>query len=86
MATPKLTEEMRRALAQQPGIPLEIEDEATRQLYLIIPKEAFGQLVDEQLRRQLQIGFDQADAGDVVDWDIDAFLDRMHRQHGIGPS
>lgn len=86
MHTPKLTEEMRRALDQQPGQPLEIEDEATHRVYILVPKEDFPQMVDEQLRRQLQIGFDQADAGDVIAWDIDAFRERMHRQHGTKQS
>ena len=35
--------------------------------------------IDDELRRQLQIGFDQADRGELEEWDVDEFLDRMHR-------
>ncbi len=71
---------MRDALVQWPGRPLEIEDETTHSVYVIVRKEDFRQLVDEELRRQLQIGFDQADAGEVIHWDVDAFRERMHRE------
>ncbi len=78
---PKLTEEMRQALRHQPDTPLEIEDDETRTSYVVIAKETFAQMVDEELRRQLQIGFDQADAGQVSDWDINEVLAEAHRRH-----
>ena len=38
---------------------------------MLVSHDAFRQMVDEGLRRQLQIGFDQADRGEFVDWDPD---------------
>jgi uncharacterized protein (DUF1330 family) len=38
---PKLSEEQREALLQQPGKPLTVEDDQTRLQYVIIPFETF---------------------------------------------
>lgn len=39
-------------------------------------------LTDEQwLHEQLQVGFDEADRGQLAEWDLEAFLAKMHRQH-----
>jgi hypothetical protein len=79
--TPKITPEQRQALRQHAGQPIEVEDDSTQKVYLLIARENFPQIVDEELRRQLQIGFDQADAGDVADWDMDEMLTEAHRRH-----
>lgn len=41
----------------------------------------FGYDSKEDLRRELQPAFDQADRGELEEWDVDAFLARMHRSH-----
>ena len=79
--TPRLTEEQRQALTRQPGQPVEVEDEQTQKVYVLVAREDFRQMIDGELRRQLQIGFDQADAGDVADWDVEEILDEAHRRH-----
>ena len=79
--TPKITNEMRKALHQHPGKPLEVEDDQTQTVYVLVAKEDFREMVDQELRRQLQIGFDQADRGELEEWDVEEFLDRMHRRH-----
>lgn len=79
--TPKIPENIRQALHQQQGKPLEVEDEQTRKLYVIVEKEEFRKMVDDQLRQQLQIGFDQADSGDVAEWDVEEVLGEAHRRH-----
>lgn len=71
---PKITEEMRQALNQQPDRPLKIDDDQSQKTYLLIPQENFRQWVDAELRRELQIGFDEADAGDVAEWDVESIL------------
>ncbi len=39
-------------------------------------------LTDVQwLREQLQVGFDEADRGQLAKWDLDRFLAKMHRRH-----
>jgi hypothetical protein len=35
----------------------------------------------EELREQLQVGFDEADRGQVEEWDVKAFLAKMHERH-----
>ena len=64
----KLTHEMKEALRTQTEEPLEIEDDETNKTYLLVEKEQVSQLFDQWLRRELQIGFDQADTGDLVSW------------------
>ncbi|QDT81039.1 hypothetical protein Mal35_45170 [Gimesia maris] len=71
---PEITEEMRQALNQQPDRPLKIEDDQSQKTYLLIPQENFRQWVDAELRRELQIGFDEADAGEVAEWDVESIL------------
>ena len=60
---------MKEALRTQSEEPLEIEDDETHKTYLLVEKEHVNQLLDQWLRRELQIGFEQADAGDLVPWD-----------------
>lgn len=36
---------------------------------------------EQQLDEQLQVGFDEADRGQLAEWDPEAFLANMHRQH-----
>lgn len=79
--TPKIPENIRQALHQQQGKPLEVEDEQTHKLYVIVAKEEFRKMVDDQLRQQLQIGFDQADSDDVANWDVEEVLEEAHRRH-----
>ena len=68
---PKLTDEMRQALQYDPDRPVKVEDEQTHRVYVLVSDDAFREMVDEELRRQLQIGLDQADRGEFVDWDPD---------------
>ncbi|HCO24783.1 MAG: hypothetical protein CME31_12345 [Gimesia sp.] len=71
---PEITEEMQQALNQQPDRPLKIEDDQSQKTYLLIPQVNFRQWVDAELRRELQIGFDEADAGEVAEWDVESIL------------
>ncbi|WP_299461496.1 hypothetical protein [uncultured Gimesia sp.] len=78
---PKITEEMRQALQQQPDRPLKIEDDQTQKTYVLLSQENFRHWVDAELRRELQVGFDQADAGDVAEWDVEQILKEAHARH-----
>jgi hypothetical protein len=80
--TPKLTDEMRHALRSHPDGPVEIEDAETRQVYVLVAKESFRELIHEELLRELQVGFDQADAGRLSDWDPEEIkAEGRRRQH-----
>lgn len=78
---PKITEEMRQALHQQPDRPLKIEDDQSQKCYVLVSQDEFRHWIEAELRRELQIGFDQADAGDVEDWDVEEILKEAHTRH-----
>lgn len=67
----KLTPEMRIAIQEHAGQPVKIEDEQSRKVYLLVEEDAAHQLMEQWLCRELQVGFDQADRGEVVDWNAD---------------
>lgn len=78
---PKLSEEQRQAIRKTHGGPVEVEDDPTHRVYIIVARDEFHQLVEEQLRQELQIGFDQADAGDIGEWNIETLLAEAYRRH-----
>lgn len=78
--SPKLTDEQRQAIESRQGLPVEVEDDRTHRVYILVAREEFHHLVEEQLRRELQIGFDQAASGDVGDWDADEMLLEARRR------
>jgi hypothetical protein len=67
--TPKITPEMREALAQQPGRPVEVQDDQTQRTYLLVDADRGRTLTEQWFREQLQVGLDAADRGDVIDFD-----------------
>ena len=84
--SPKFTQEQREAILADPDSPIEIEDEQTRRTYVLVSKDGFRRMVDDALRRELQIGFDQADTGDAADWDIEEILAEAHRRRHVQAS
>lgn len=78
---PRITEEQREALEQSAGGPVEVEDDRTRKVYLLIEEDEARRRLGDWLRRELQIGFDQADRGESRPWDIEATLAEAHRRH-----
>jgi len=84
--SPKITQEQREAILANPDSPVEIEDEQTKRTYVLVPKDGFRRMIDDALRRELQIGLDQADAGDAADWDIEEILAEAHRRHRVQAS
>ena len=83
----KLSEEQRQAIESSRGGPVEVRDDRTQQVYVLVARDQFRRLVEEQLRRELQIGFDQADAGDVASWNVEEMLqEARRRQASSSPS
>ena len=70
-----------RRLGRQQGGPIEVEDDQTQTVYLLVERHAFDKLVETSLRQALQIGLDQADRGESEPWDVDAFLTEAHQRH-----
>ncbi len=81
MNTPKLTDEQRQAIEVHPGDFTRVEDDRTDKVYFLIEESRAKELYDRWLREQLQVGFDEADRGQLAEWDLEAFLANMHRQH-----
>jgi hypothetical protein len=69
---PKITPEMREALAQHPGQPVPVEDEVTKKRYLLVDAESGRAVAEEWIRDQLQVGLDAAGQGEVLDFDAEA--------------
>jgi hypothetical protein len=65
--SPKITQQQREAILANPDGPIELEDDPTKRIYILVSKDGFRRMVDDLFRQELQIGFDQADAGDVAD-------------------
>lgn len=81
MTPPKLTDEMRQALAARPDVPIPVQDDQTQDLYVLLTKEDYCRLHDDYIRRELQVAFDQVDRGEVSDLDMDALLVEAHRRY-----
>ena len=68
--TPKLTDEMREALQQQPAGPVEIPDDETQRVYVLIDAElhqrAMAALQLQQDWESIQRGIAEADAGEGI--------------------
>lgn len=81
MTAPKLTDEMRQALAIRPAGPIPIEDDQTQNFYVLLTKDDYCRLHDDYIRRELQVAFDQVDRGEVSDLDMKELLAEAHRRH-----
>ena len=78
---PKLTDEMRAALREHPEELIKVEDDQTHKVYVLIEEPEVRRLLGDFLRRELQVGFDQADRGESRPWDIQETLAEAHRRH-----
>lgn len=70
--TPKITHEMRSALAQSPGKPIEVEDDVSHRTYLLVDAESGRVLVEQWIREQLRAGLEAADRGEIQRFDAEA--------------
>jgi len=82
--TPKITDEQREALQQNLGRPVAVEDARTRERYILVGESAANGLLEEWLHGELQIGFEQSDAGLSRPWDIQRTLAEAHRRGAEG--
>jgi hypothetical protein len=76
---PKLTSEQRSAL-QSSGSPFYIEDDQAHKLYVLVPQAEYRRLLGEELDREIQIGIDQADRGELEEWDVEAVIAEAERR------
>ena len=69
--TPQLSPELRQALAASPDHPVRIEDEQTQRVYFVVSQEQVRHLLEAELRRELQVGYDDIARGDLVPFDVE---------------
>lgn len=74
--TPKLTAEQQQALDEADGV---VQGPSYVLMRTDVVLSYFGFDTKDELRRQLQPAFDQADRGELDDWSVEDFLARMHR-------
>jgi len=84
---PKLSEDQRQALRNYPGGPIPVEDEQTRQRYVLVDRglhdRAMQALQQQEDLAAIQAGINEMEAGSVVPFDeVDA---RLRAKLGIPP-
>ena len=67
---PRITEEQRAALRDNPGRPVRVEDDQTHQTYLLLSADAMPALWAEHIRREVAEGLAAIDRGEVEDWEV----------------
>jgi len=77
-ATPELTAEQEQALDAAGGI---VQGQSFVLIRTDVVLSYFGYDSKEDLRRELQPAFDQADRGELEEWNVEKFLSRMHQTH-----
>ena len=76
--TPDLTAEQEHALDAHGGV---VQGQSFVLMRTDVVLGFFGYDSKEDLQRELQPAFDQADRSELAEWDVDMFLARMHRSH-----
>lgn len=89
MTAPKLTDEMRQALAVRPSGPIPIEDAQTQNFYVLLTKEDYCRLQEEHIRQALAVSIEQAARGELSELDMGAIIAEANRRyearmHGVG--
>jgi predicted transcriptional regulator len=85
--TPKLSEDQRQALRDHPGGPIPVEDEQTRQRYVLVDQglhdRAMQALQQQEDLAAIQAGINDLEAGNVVSFEeVDA---RIRAKLGMPP-
>ena len=85
--TPKLSEDQRQALRDHSGGPIPVEDEQTRQHYVLVDRglhdRAMQALQQQEDLAAIQAGINEMEAGNVVTFEeVDA---RIRAKLGIPP-
>lgn len=75
---PELTAEQQQALDAHGGV---VQGQSFVLMRTDVVLGFFGYDSKADLQCELQPAFDQADRGELEEWDVDAFLARMHRSH-----
>lgn len=74
----QLTPELEKALDAHGGV---VQGQSFVLMRTDVVLSFFGYDSKEDLARELWPAFTQANRGELATWDVDAFLERMHRSH-----
>ena len=80
-SVPELTPEQEQALSESAGVVRGNSFVLMRPDVLL---DWLGYSMDE-LRDELQPAVEQAEKGDLTEWNLQAFLAEMHRRHSVNP-
>ena len=73
--------ELQRVLDNQSEATVYLVDAGGTATHVVLPVREARRLFDEYHRRELQVGFDQADRDRSESWDVDATIAEAHRRH-----
>ena len=73
------TDEQQRVLQTQPEAVVIVNSEG-KATHVVLPIDEARRVLDERLRRELQVGFDQADRGEWVEWDPEKIKEEGRRR------
>jgi hypothetical protein len=71
---PTLTPEMRQALDESGGSPVEVVDLQAAKVYVLMELERTGESYEDYVRREVAIGLAQTEAGMSEPWDIEKVI------------
>jgi hypothetical protein len=78
---PAMTPEMRAALQASGGAPIHIQDPETLRVYVVSERPVEITLDEDYIRRLIDEGLADVDAGRVAPWDIEATIAEAKRRH-----
>ncbi|HEX6962741.1 MAG TPA: hypothetical protein VF175_12800 [Lacipirellula sp.] len=81
LSIPSITPEMRAALQASGGLPIQVQDPETLQVYTVVEQPVEITLDEEYIRRCIDEGLADIDAGRVAPWDIEATIAEAKRRH-----
>jgi hypothetical protein len=76
-----ITDEMRAAIDQHAGDLICLQDQQSHRTFVLLDLDEYRRLVDQRLRRELDVGFAQAERGDVAPWNVEEFLKKARELH-----
>lgn len=74
------TEQLQTLQAKLP--PVFVHDPATHQRYVILPQAEYARLLDYELRIEIQRGIDDAESGNVKEWNLQEIIAEAKRRCG----
>jgi hypothetical protein len=81
MIAPKLTDEMRQALAICPSGPIPVEDAQTQNFYVLMTKDDYCRLQEDHIRKALAVSIEQAARGELGDLNMSEIIAEANRRY-----